>query len=45
MMKKRFLLCLLSCLLIMPALAEETAAPKSPRDALIDGIIETGRQL
>ena len=50
MMKRCFLLCLLFCLLWLPALAEGDAglaretAP-SARDALIDSIIETGRQL
>ena len=39
------LLCLLCCLLCLPALAEDAPAEKTTRDALIDSIIETGRQL
>ena len=39
------LLCLLCCLLCLPALAEDAPAEKTARDALIDSIIETGRQL
>ncbi len=48
-MKKGLLLCLVCCLLCLPALAEQAndsmETQSTARDALIDGIIETGRQL
>ena len=50
MMKKCLLLCALCCLLWLPALAEEAAEEvqetiPTARDAFIDSIIETGREL
>ncbi len=50
MIKKCLLFCLFCCLLCLPALAEEGAPDaqetvSSARDALIDSIIETGRDL
>lgn len=49
MMKKYLLLCLVCCLLQLPTLAENTPETQntavSARDAFIDGMIETGRQL
>ena len=48
MMKKRASLCLVSllcCLLCLPALAEDVSAERNARDAFIDSIIETGREL
>ncbi len=48
-MKKSWILFFVCCLLCMPAMAENApdgqSADRGARDALIDGIIETGRQL
>ena len=49
MRKKSWLLCLLCCLMCLPVLAEDTGnaavTDTSAREAFIDAMIETGRQL